>query len=298
MLSRAANVLQSQAQAARKEHQENTEQSRQNQTIESTVGALDTDTDPSQDVLSSQYTASLDTERHTVPKVMTRSQSKSNCSQTRVEDNDDKSSIAASSMSPSLRYPSDHFLKTREEVYVHSQISMEDSDEGGQSPVAPLTCPTNLGDLQVWRGQTSSELQSPVLTNSSVSHTSSATGSPLSESGVSTDRGLGLPFSGDLMEEENDEEEQEEDRAGAEWTSEAQSEREDSQHFGSSHLVGSEEVNGGSQFPSGVPGDAFLHNAGAYYGDPPRGAVREQWSTEQQIGDLEAPHDRYSPVLR
>lgn len=307
MLSRAANVLQSQAQAARKEHQEDTEQSRHNQTIESTVGALDTDTDPSQAVSSSQYTASLDTEHHTVPKVMTQSQSKSNCSQTRVEDNDDKSSIAASSMSPSLRYPSDHFLKTREEVYVHSQISMEDSDEGGQSPVAPLPCPTNLGDLQVWRGQFErkdtpqplSELQSPVLTNSSVSHTSSATGSPLSESGVSTDRGLGLPFSGDLMEEENDEEEQEEDRAGADWTSEAQTERENRQHFGSSHLMGSEEEPmRGSQFQSGLPGDAFLHNTGAYYGDPPRGTVHEQWSTEQQIGDLEAPHDRYSPVLR
>ncbi|AWP07196.1 putative protein prune -like 2 isoform 4 [Scophthalmus maximus] len=204
----AATVL-----GAHREHQENTEQSRQNQ---------------NQAVLSTHYLVNLDnsTEHDMVPEKVSPSQSKNTleatgCNQPQVfEGNyDDKSSIVARSVSPSLRFPSDIFLKTREEVYVHSQISMEDSDEGGQSPSAPPLCPTSLGDFQDWGGQLvrhdtprdTSETQSPVLTNSSVSHPSSLTGTPLSELGISTDRGLGLPFSGDLMEEENDEEEQEEE---------------------------------------------------------------------------------------
>lgn len=319
MLSYAATILQTQAQAAHRQHQENTEQSRQNQMIVSTVRALSTDTEQNQAVLSTHYQASLDqaAEHHMEPEMMTLSQSKNNCSQTRVEEGnyDDKSSIVASSVSPSLRYPSDHFLKTREEVYVHSQISMEDSDEGGQSPSAPPPCHTSLGDLQVWRSQlarkdtpqTTSEPQSPVFTNSSVSHTSSLIGTPLSESGVSTDRGLGLPFSGDLMEEENDEEEQEEvtnkeHTTLPKWTSEAQSEREERQQLGSSQLLSfTEELNGGSSFQqTDLQRERFLKNEGDYYDEQPIRTVhdRNKRSTEQQIGDHEASQDIYLPVLR
>ncbi|XP_038558850.1 uncharacterized protein LOC119891356 isoform X2 [Micropterus salmoides] len=336
MLSYAATVLQTQAQAAHREHQENTEQSRQNQMIRGTDSALGAETEQNQAVLLTHYQASLDnvSEHHMVPEIISPSQSKNNpedfhqsdsrptgCCQTLVEERncDDKSSIVARSVSPSLRHPSDHFLKTREEVYVHSQISMEDSDEGGQSPSAPPPCPTSLGDFQVWSGQlarrdtpqTTSEPQSPVLTNSSVSHTSSLIGTPLSESGISTDRGLGLPFSGDLMEEENDEEEQEvennlEHTSLPKWTSDVQSEREERQQLGSSDLLSfTEELIGGSSFQQTdlqtfeQKRDTFLQNTEDYYDEQPIRTVDcDKWSTEQQIGDHEASQDSYSPVLR
>ncbi|XP_045891419.1 protein prune homolog 2-like isoform X4 [Micropterus dolomieu] len=336
MLSYAATVLQTQAQAAHREHQENTEQSRQNQMIRGTDSALGAETEQNQAVLSTHYQASLDnvSEHHMVPEIISPSQSKNNpedfhqsdsrptgCCQTLVEERncDDKSSIVARSVSPSLRHPSDHFLKTREEVYVHSQISMEDSDEGGQSPSAPPPCPTSLGDFQVWSGQlarrdtpqTTSEPQSPVLTNSSVSHTSSLIGTPLSESGISTDRGLGLPFSGDLMEEENDEEEQEvennlEHTSLPKWTSDVQSEREERQQLGSSDLLSfTEELIGGSSFQQTdlqtfeQKRDTFLQNTEDYYDEQPIRTVDcDKWSIEQQIGDHEASQDSYSPVLR
>lgn len=335
MLSYAATVLQTQAQAAHREHQENTEQSRQNQMIRGTDSALPADTEQNQAVLSTHYQASLDnaTERHMVPEI-SPSHSKNNseafhpsdsrptgCSQTQIEEGnyDDKSSIVTRSLSPSLRYPSDHFLKTREEVYVHSQISMEDSDEGGQSPSAPPTCPTSLGDFEVWRGQlaredtpqTTSEPHSPTFTNSSVSHTSSLIGTPLSESGISTDRGLGLPFSGDLMEEENDEEEQEEGTdiqhpTLPKWTSEVQNEREERQQLGSSDLLSfTEELIAGSSFQQTdsqtfePKRERFLQNTVDYYDEQPIRTVDcDKWSTEQQIGDHEASQDSYSPVLR
>lgn len=319
MLSYAATVLQTQAQAAHREHQENTEQSRQNQIIGSTAHALNTDTEQNEVVLSTHYQASLDkaTEHHIVPEMMTLTQSKNNCRQTQVEEGnyDDNSCIVASSVSPSLRYPSDHFLKTREEVYVHSQISMEDSDEGGQSPSAPPLCPTSLGDLQVWRGQlagkdtpqTTSEPQSPVLTNSSVSYSSSLIGTPLSESGISTDRGLGLPFSGDLMEEENDEQELEEDTniehaILPKLTSEAQSARKEGQQLGSSQLLSfTEGLNGSSPFQqTDLQRDRLLQNTVDYYDEQPIRNVYDhsKWSTEQQTGDHEASQDSYSPILR
>lgn len=314
-LSYAATVLQTQA--SHKEHMKGTEQNRQNPKPGSTVCALNTNTKPTQAVLSPHYQASLDkAAEHDMGPEMTLNQSKNNSSHVQVEEGScDKSNMSASSVSPSLRYPSDHFLKTREEVYVHSQISMEDSDEGGQSPSAPAPCHTSLGDLQVWRGQlsrkdtpqTTSEPQSPVTTSSSVSHTSSLTGTPLSESGVSADRGLGLPFSGDLMEEENDEEELEEDthienRTLPRWTLEAQSEREERPQLGSSQLLSfTRELNGGSLFQkTDLQGDIFLQNKGDYYDEPPVGTVpdRNKWTTEPQTGEHEASQGSYSPVLR
>ncbi|XP_018523923.1 protein prune homolog 2 isoform X4 [Lates calcarifer] len=310
----AATVLQTQAQAARREHRENAEQSRENQR----------DTEQNQ--------ANLDnaTEHHMVQE-MSPSQSKNTSeafhqtdsrstdySQTQVEEGnyDDKSTIVARSVSPSLRYPSDHFLKTREEVYVHSQISMEDSDEGGQSPSAPPLPPASLGEFQVWGSQlvrqdtpqTTSDTQSPVLTNSSVSHTSSLTGTPLSESGISTDRGLGLPFSGDLMEEENDEEEQEEETdtehitLDGKWTSEVQREREERQQLRSSDLLSfTEELSGGSSIQQT---DLQSHNrfpqdtVDYYDGQPLRTVDHDNWSTDQQPGSHVTSQDSYSLVLR
>ncbi|XP_041643367.1 protein prune homolog 2-like [Cheilinus undulatus] len=293
MLSYAATVLKSQVQASHIENQENRDQSSQKQSIESELSAY-TETD--KPALSTHYQESLknDSEQQ---EMIGQSHSKSNTeiyqstgySQTQVDQGnyDDKSSIVTRSVSPSLRYPSDHFLKTREEVYVHSQISMEDSDEGGQSPSAPPTCPTSLGDFQSWRGQigrqdtpqTSSEPQSPPLTNSSVSHTSSFAGTPLSESGVTNERGLGLPFSGDLMEEENDEEEQEEETEG--------------QQAGSSDLLSfTEELIGGSSFRNDSF-QTFEANKMDYHNQQPLRTV-----DKRQIGDLEASQDSYLTDLR
>lgn len=330
ILSYAATVLQTQAQAAHREHQDNTEQSGLNQMLSDTESTLTLDTEQNQ-ALSTHSQGSPDntTEQHMVPETMSPSQSeelhksdsKTGCSQTQVEEgnHDSKSSIVVRSVSPLLRYPVDHFLKTREEVYVHSQISMEDSDEGGQSPSAPQPCPTSLGDFQVWGGQlakqdmpqATSETQSPVLTNSSVSHTSSFVGTPLSESSVSADRGLELPFSGDLMEEENDDEDQEEksDRehtALSQWMPGRQSEMEERQQLGSSDLLSftGKVTEGSSLQQAGLQAleprrDIFLQNTADYCdGQPVRTVGCDTWLNEPSIGGHQASQDSYSPVLR
>lgn len=240
--------------------------------------------------------------RHQMTEMVIYNQPKSHSTQPLLEDGnyDGNSGSLSSNLSPSLRYPSDHFLKAREEVYVHSQISMEDSDEGGQSPSAPPPCSTSLGDMQTWKGQLTrketpqptSEPQSPIFTHSSLSHTSSS-GTSLSELGVSMDRGLGLPFSGDLMEEENNELEHEEDINSAhniltQWTAEPQSEMEERQQAGSPQLFCfAEGLNGGSLLPQR---DKFQQKAA----DRCEGQlvsfvhVQEKWSTKQQISDREA----------
>ncbi|XP_028269261.1 protein prune homolog 2-like isoform X3 [Parambassis ranga] len=258
-------------------------------------------------------------EDHMVPETVPPSRSKSNSetfhqpdsrppssSQTQVE-NDNESTMVARSVSPSLRYPSDHFLKTREEVYVHSQISMEDSDEGGQSPSAHPPCPASLGDFQVWgdqlvrqdTSQTTSAPQSPALTNSSASCSSSLIGTPISEVCTSTDKGLGLPFSGDLMEEENNEEEQEETDMG-------QSEREEKQQLASYDLLSfTEDLTGVSSFQQRHLGthepkmEEHQQNRAEYYDEQPlRRDNRDGWAIEQQAGDPEASQDSYSAVIR
>lgn len=131
---------------------------------------------------------------------------------------DYQSNIVVRSMSSSLRHPSDHFLKTREEVYVHSQISMEDSDDGMQSPSAPPYCPPLLGGVLGWKEEsaekymppTTAESPSPELTHSSFSHNSSYIGTPVSEAGHLAERAwVGSPFAGDLMEEVADKEDME-----------------------------------------------------------------------------------------
>lgn len=244
---------------------------------------------------------------HQMAEMIIYNQPKSHSIQPVVEDGnyDGSSGSLSSNLSPSLRYPSDHFLKAREEVYVHSQISMEDSDEGGQSPSAPPPCSPSLGDMQTWKGQltrketppTTSEPQSPITTHSSLSHTSSS-GTPLSESGVSTDRGLGLPFSGDLMEEENNEVEHEEDIHSAhniltQWTAEPQSEMEERQQAGSPQLLCfAEGLDGGSLLPQR---DKFQQKAADHCdGQLVRfDHVQEKWSTKQQTSDWEASHVTY-----
>ncbi|CAL8328955.1 unnamed protein product [Arctogadus glacialis] len=131
------------------------------------------------------------------------------------ETSDCQSNYVVRSMSSSLRHPSDHFLKTREEVYVHSQMSMEDSDDGIQSPSATPHCPPLLGVEFGWNEPPAdkdmpsnhSEQPSPELTHSSFSHNSSYISTPVSESGQLTERAwAGSPFAGDLMEEVCDEE--------------------------------------------------------------------------------------------
>ncbi|XP_008292664.1 dentin sialophosphoprotein [Stegastes partitus] len=320
MLSYAASVLQSQAQAAHRDHQENTPES----------GSADKE--QNQVVLPTHHQSSLDnfTEHHVAPEIVRFSQSRSSsegfhhsdsrptgCSQSQAEErnNDNESSFSTRSVSPSLRYPSDHFLKTREEVYVHSQISMEDSDEGGHSPSAPPPCPASMGDFQVWGGQlvrqdtsqTTSEPQSPVLTNSSVSHTSSLIGTPVSEPCVSTDKGLGLPFSGDLMEEEEQEEEADvESTSLPKWTSDVQHDTEEREQLGSSDLLSfAEDPIGGSSFQQTdlqtlePKREGFFQNRVDYYdGQPIRTEDHDKWSIEQQTGDHGDPHDIYSPGLR
>ncbi|XP_061623149.1 uncharacterized protein LOC133474957 isoform X3 [Phyllopteryx taeniolatus] len=123
---------------------------------------------------------------------------------------EDKTTVSGRSMSPSLRHPSDHFLRTREEIYVHSQISMEDS--GSDSGHSPVNSTEPHPDFQVWGAQLQRRDTPRSSCNSSAaSHTSSLVSTPASESDVPRDKALGLPFSGDLMEEENDEEDQEEE---------------------------------------------------------------------------------------
>lgn len=244
------------------------------------------------------------TSEHPTTEMIINNQPKSHLIQPRVENgsHDGNSDSLSCSLSPSLRYPSDHFLKAREEVFVHSQISMEDSDEGGQSPSAPLLCSTSLGNMQTWKGQltrkdtpeASSEPQSPIFTHSSLSHTSSF-GTPLSESGISTDRGLGLPFSGDLMEEENNEVEHEENIASAhnilaQRTAGPQSEMEEQQQARSPQLLGfAERLSGASPLPQR---DKFQQNAAGHCNWQLVSFVhlRKQWSTKQQISDRKACH--------
>ncbi|XP_029999307.1 uncharacterized protein LOC115425728 [Sphaeramia orbicularis] len=360
MLSYAATVLQ--AQAAHREHQENTHQKRQCQmsadnngentqlhkaplaqamldSRQSNIGMthLHESTKHTTDETHSQilnqdhsdtgstYVTETLSPRQSKPKQDTETKlPKSDsrppaCSQTQADEanQDDKSAIIPRSVSPSLRYPSDHFLKAREEVYVHSQISMEDSDEGGQSPSAPPPpCPTSLGNFQVWGGQLArqdtpqapSGPESPVLTNSSVSHSSSLTGSPLSETGRPSDRGLGLPFSGDLMEEENDEEEIEEETHKEhttlpKWTSEGQKETLERPELKSPDLLSfTEEPIGGCSFQQTdlqtLQSDQFSQNTVHYYNaQPARSGDHYKWSTEQQMGSHEASQERHSPLL-
>ncbi|CDQ69209.1 unnamed protein product [Oncorhynchus mykiss] len=119
------------------------------------------------------------------------------------------------STSASLRYPAEqHFLKAREEVYVHSQISLEDSDEGGLSPSVPPSpsqrsqgwgsLPREQGDQQRHHAIPQSPLP---LTDSSQSPLgdSSLMGTPENLSGgPSPVQEVGLPFSGDLMDKEEE----------------------------------------------------------------------------------------------
>lgn len=235
------------------------------------------------------------TSRHPMMEVISYIQPRHSV-QPLVEDgnHDGNSGSLSSSPSPSLRYPSDHFLKAREEVYVHSQISMEDSDEGGQSPSAP---PTSLGDIQTWKGQlartetpqTTSGPQSPIFSHSSLSRTSSS-GTPLSESGVSTDRGLGLPFSGDLMEEENDQAEHEEDINSPQGILGLEGHQP-----GSPLLFG--ELNEGSLLPER---DKFQQNAADYCSGQLVSSVpvQDKWPIKQQISDQEDSQDTYPFDLR
>ncbi|XP_041854507.1 protein prune homolog 2-like isoform X4 [Melanotaenia boesemani] len=290
------------------DHQENTVQSNQHQIrgADSTSGA-----EPNEAVSTSHYQTILDeaTEHRTVSETTSSTQSKTNSASRPTEgvNSENESSTVARSVSPSLRYPSDHFLKTREEVYVHSQISMEDSDEGGQSPSAPPPCTNSLGDFQVWgdqlvrqdTSQTTSEPQSPVLTNSSVSHTSSLIGTPVNELSVSTDIGLGLPFSGDLMEEECDEDELEEE------VDKEQREKEERQEFGSSDLLSFNEVLvGGSSFQqtdlqtSEPKWEGYLLNREDYNDRHPRKTDDcVKWSIEQRREDHKTSDNNYSLVL-
>ncbi|XP_037337986.2 protein prune homolog 2-like isoform X3 [Pungitius pungitius] len=315
MLSCAATVLQSQARAEDRERHGSTE-SKQNQIIRCSDSTQSNVTEQSQAVpcthLQSKNNYETFQQSHSSP---------TGGSQTQVNEVnlEDESNTVARSVSPSLRYPSDHFLKTREEVYVHSQISMEDSDEGGQSPSAPAPCPTSLGDLRVWEVQLASqkapmtsEPQSPVLTHSSASHTSSFIGTPLSDSVISADRELGLPFSGDLMEEKNDEEELEEGTdlertSHSKWTSEIQRDGEERQQLGSSDLLSfTEQLTEDSSFQQhnlhlqilGPKWDGYLQNTGDYYyGQPIMAAGYDKWSTEQQIGGHQSSQDSYSTLL-
>ncbi|CAI5650170.1 unnamed protein product [Oreochromis niloticus] len=331
MLSYAASVLQRQAQAAKPKYDKDTPPSKLHQ-VRGTDSAPNTD--QNQPVRSTHYEATRDsaTDSQVVPEIISPSQSKNDSeafhqsdskptSSSQSEGNyDSESSIVPRSVSPSLRYPSDHFLKTREEVYVHSQISMEDSDEGGETPPAPSPCPASLGDFQVWgaqlrredTSQTTSEPQSPVLTNSSASHASSLISTPVNETSISIDKRLGLPFSGDLMEEENDDEEQDEETDTLEnavlpkWTSEVQREREERQEFASSDLLSfSDDLIGGSSFQQAglqtheQKRDGFPLNRVDYCdGRPIRTEDWDKWSIEQQPGDTGASQDNYLPDLR
>lgn len=245
---------------------------------------------------------------HQMAEMIIYNQPKSHSIQPQVEDgnHDGSSGSLPSNLSPSLRYPSDHFLKAREEVYVHSQISMEDSDEGGQSPSAPPPCSTSLGDMQTWTGpstrketpQSTSEPQSPIFTHSSLSHSSSSA-SLLSESGVSTDRGLSLPFSGDLMEEKNNEVEHEEDVISAQniltrWAAEPQGQMKERPQAESPQLfcfAGG--LNGASLLPQreGFQQDAADHCDGQHVSFV---HAPEKWLTKQPTSDGQAPHVSYS----
>ncbi|KAM9743069.1 uncharacterized protein ACNS7B_010702 isoform 1-T1 [Menidia menidia] len=322
MLSSAATVLKTHAQHARQVAQANTLQSSQKpgRGSDNTSGA-----DPKlNDVASApRYQTNLDDD-NMVPEKISLNQSDSAASfqshSRPAEDgnNEVESSPVVRSVSPSLRHPSDHFLKTREEVYVHSQISMEDSDEGEQAPSAPPPSATSLGDFQVWGGQfvtqdtsQTSQPQSPAISNSSFSHTSSLVATPVDEMSFCTNKGLGLPFSGDLMEEEHDEEEHEkevyiEGTSLSKWTPEVQSDRGEGQAFGDSDLLSfTENLIEDSSFQHTdlltlePKWDGILLNSEVHCDQQTIMTDNcEQWSIEHQRRDHEASHDIYSPALR
>ncbi|PWA15871.1 hypothetical protein CCH79_00008988, partial [Gambusia affinis] len=304
MLSYAATALRSHTKYAHDEHLENTQQSSRQQTR----GA------ESKSMSSDSYQSSLDynPDHQILPGTSTSDQSKkiseafhqSNFRQTEESNSENESGLAARSVSPSLRYPSDHFLKTREEVYVHSQISMEDSDEGGQSPLAPPPSAASLADFKLWGGQlvsqdapqATSEAQSPALSNSSVSQNSSLVNSPVNELCFSTDKGLGLPFSGDLMEEEHEDDDTE-STALPKCCSEEPHERKEREEFELPDLLSfTEDLIEAPMFQQTdletieQKNDGFLVEA--YYDSQ---FIRME---EQQIEDHEASGDIDSPVLR
>lgn len=274
-LSYGATVLKTHAQTPHRDHMEHTHQDSQHQLVPEMIS-------PSQ------------------LKKKSEAFSPSECRQTEEEENKTESSTVARSVSPSLRYPSDHFLKTREEVYVRSQISMEDSDEGGESPSAPPPSATTLGDFQVWGGQlVRQETESPVLTNSSVSPSSSLIGSPVNEPSISTDKRLGLPFSGDLMEEEQDEDLDSDHSTLPKWTQEEHREQEERHELESSDLLSfTENLFAGSSFQQTfeTEEDKFLLNREDYCS--PQHLRTDKWSIDRRSGDYKVSEDVYSPVLR
>lgn len=336
MLSYAATVLKAQAQAAQREHHDNPEQSRQaafdatnkhstDKTYVKTAASHQSSCDQQACSTSQSFTDSIQsrghggnvTDHHRVPEIFSPSQSKTDAEAFQSEEgsHDDKSNILVRSLSPSLRYPSDHFLKTREEVYVHSQISMEDSDDGGQSPSPSPSCPTSLGNIQVWGGQLAvqdtpqspCEPKSLALTNSSVSHTSSLISTPLSEKDISsTERGLGLPFSGDLMEEENGGEEQEEGTDAELTIPPGQTSGGQSQQLGSHDLLSfSEELIEGCSYQQTYlqtlepEGDMCLQDTvDDCDGQPMRTVDCDKWSAGEQFGGHGSSQENHSPVLR
>ncbi|XP_008416749.1 uncharacterized protein LOC103470240 isoform X1 [Poecilia reticulata] len=309
MLSYAATALRSHTKSAYDEHLENAQQSSQQQTRGAESKSVSSES-------TNPYQSSLDynPDHHILLGKSTSDQSKkiseafhqSNFGQTEELNSENESGLAARSVSPSLRYPSDHFLKTREEVYVHSQISMEDSDEGGQSPPAPPPSAASLADLKLWGGQlvgqdapqATSEAQSPALTNSSVSQNSSLVNSPVNELCFSTDKGLGLPFSGDLMEEEHEDDDTE-STALPKCSSEEPHERKEREGFEPPDLLSfTEDLIEAPMFQQTdleaieQKNDGFLLNREAYYDSQ---FIRME---EQQIEDHEASGDIDSTVLR
>lgn len=297
MLSNAATALRSLGKSAHGEHLESQQQN---------SGPL-----LSQSTNPYQSSPENNNDRHLLPEMTNSDMSRnnpeavhqSNFGPTEEANSENESGFVARSVSPSLRYPSDHFLKTREEVYVHSQISMEDSDEGEQSPPAPPPIAASLADFKLWGGnltsqdthQAASETQSLVLTNSSVSQSSSLISSPVNELCLSTDKILGLPFSVDLMEEEP-EKDSIEYTAPPKCNSKEQGEKqeleppdllsftEDLIEFPMFQQTDLETIEPSS--------DGFLSNREAYYDSQ---FIRID---EQQISDHEASGDIHSSVLR
>ncbi|XP_054905051.1 uncharacterized protein LOC129372072 isoform X2 [Poeciliopsis prolifica] len=307
MLSYATTALRSHTKSALDQHLENTQQSSRQQTRGAESKSVSSES-------TNSYQSSLhnDPDHHILPGKSTSDQSikvseafhQSNFGQAEESNSENESGLAARSVSPSLRYPSDHFLKTREEVYVHSQISMEDSDEGGQSPPAPLPTAASLADFKLWGGQlvsqnapqATSEAQSPALTNSSVSQNSSLVNSPVNELYFSTDKGLGLPFSGDLMEEEQEDDDTE-STALPNCGSEEPHERKEREGFEPPDLLSfTEDLIEAPTFQQTdletieQKNDGFLLNREVYYDSQ---FINIE---EQQIEDHEASGD--SPVLR
>uniref|UniRef100_A0A3P9HE07 Prune homolog 2 with BCH domain n=1 Tax=Oryzias latipes TaxID=8090 RepID=A0A3P9HE07_ORYLA len=311
MLSYAATVLKNQAETAHQKQLQTPLQSSEDQSRSGKIGSC-ADTDLNKAVSTNQHQASLDDaiEPELVPKMITHTQLKSSFEALHQTDSrltedgshESDSSTVARSVSPSLRHPSDHFLKTREEVYVHSQISMEDSDEGGMSPTATSKRATSLGDFHAWgeqflrQGSSQKTSEPPSLTNSTNSQNSSTIGTPLHE--LSPEKSLGLPFSGDLMEEENDEDDHEEEASidcscFPKWTPAVQKTRGEIKGFGSSDLLNfSNDQTGGchslQQKDSQTESDGFLLS-------------RDDRNDQQLVHhaeNYEASRDPYSSVIR